>query len=363
VSTSVDAPGRFIDQSGRAFERGAEHGRALAGEIRALIAAICPPAWRDDPSIARRLERELDGLERLGGSHQLAEMVGIAAGSDVPFEDIARLNLIVGADGVPGVDSPAAMYRPACSAIVLADPCHGAVCGKNGDAEQAHERWYWVQRVDARADGIPRYLNVIWPGTLWTDSGMNEHGLAMVQTAGPGMLHQGPGLAGCLLPRIVLERASTVAEAIDVLCQVPGSGYGLVYVLADAAGDSAIVEKVHDRTAVRSRREPYAWAVNRFTADELQAVIVDIPLAGLGESNAIRCAAFESLGRDSPGTRDQLMRTLRTPPIHQRGVGLSDIFSVHTAVYTPREGSMQVSGAIADEPFRTFAFAEPLPQI
>jgi acyl-CoA:6-aminopenicillanic acid acyl transferase len=352
MSTFIDPAARFIDQSGRAFDRGVAHGQALAGEIRALIDDICPPAWRDDAVIARRLEREVGALERLGGPHQLAEMVGIAVGSDIPFEDIGRLNLIVGADGVPGVDSLEGMYRPACSAIVVDDPEHGVVCGKNGDAEREHERWYWVQRADPRDDGLPRYLNVIWPGTLWTDSGMNEHGLALVQTAGPGMLNQGPGLAGCLLPRLVLERASTVAEAIEVLREVPGSGYGLVYVLADAQGDTAIIEKVHDRTAVRSRKEPYAWAVNRFIAEELQEVIVDIPLDGLDESNSIRCAAFEALGAETPSTRDELIRTLRTPPIHQDGVG--DMFSVHTAVYTPQERSLWVARARVTEPFRPY---------
>jgi hypothetical protein len=350
TSTSVDHSARVIDQAGRAFDRGVAHGHALAAEIHALIDQICPASWRDDQAVAHRLERELGGLERFGGAHQLAELVGIAIGSGVSFEDIARLNLIVGADGVPGVDSLEGMYRPACSAIVLQDPERGPVCGKNGDAAREHERWYWVQRVDPGEDGLPRYLNVIWPGTLWADSGLNEHGLAMVQTAGPGMLDQGPGLAGCLLPRIVLERASTVAEAIDVLREVPGSGYGLVYVLADAHGDTAIVEKVHDRTAVRARRDRYAWAVNQFTADELQAVIVDIPLAGLDESNAIRCTAFGGLGADVPGTRDDLIRTLRTPPIHQDGVG--DLYSVHTAVYTPREASLLVAGAHLGEPFR-----------
>ncbi len=352
MTTTVDEPARFIDQSGRAFERGVAHGKALAAEIRALIDDICPGAWLHDPAIARRLEREVGGLERLGGAHQLAELTGIALGSGISFEEVACLNLIVGADGVPGVDSPAGMYRPACSAIALDDPVHGAVCGKNGDAEREHERWYWVQRVDPHEDGLPRYINVIWPGTLWTDSGMNEHGLAMVQTAGPGMLDQGPGLAGCLLPRIVLERARTVAEAIDVLREVPGSGFGLVYVLADAGGDTAIVEKVHDRTAVRSRHEGFAWAVNRFVAAELQEVIVEIPIAGLGESNAVRCAAFDALGPALPGSRDELVRTLRTPPIHQAGLG--GLFSVHTAVYTPREASMLVARARLDEPFRQY---------
>ena len=136
------------------------------------------------------------------------------------------------------------------------------------------------------------------------------------------MLDQGPGLAGCVLPRLVLERARTVAEAIEVLTTVPGSGYGLVYVLADADGDTAIVEKVHDRTAVRDHREPYAWAVNQFDADELQEVIVEMPLDGLNDSNAVRCAAFDALGaRPAPATRDQLAsarsahrRSTRTGP-------------------------------------------------
>lgn len=345
----VDVATRSLVQEGRAFDRGLDHGRALAAEIAALVEEICPAAWSGDADIARRVARETGAVERLGGAHQLAELAGIALGSRVPFERIVHLNLIVGSDGVPGVESVAGMYRPACSAIALLDPELGAVCGKNGDAERHHERWYWTQTVDPTADGLPRYVNVIWPGTLWTDSGMNEHGLAMVQTAGPGILDQGPGLAGCVLPRAVLERARTVAEAIEVLHELPGSGYGLVYVLADAEGHTAIVEKVADRAAVRGR-DGYAWAVNQFEAEELQPRLVPMPLDGLAESNAVRCAAFDALGDGRPRTRDELVRTLRTPPIHQQGIG--DVHTVHTAVYTPSDRSVLVAGAALDAPFR-----------
>src|SRR4051794_24968249 len=103
-----------MDLSGSAFERGVAHGQALSGEIRALVDQICPPEWQIDPAVAARLEREVGSLERLGGAHMLAEMVGISVGSRVSFEDVARLNLIVGADGVPGVDSVEGMYRMAC---------------------------------------------------------------------------------------------------------------------------------------------------------------------------------------------------------------------------------------------------------
>ena len=78
MTTIVDQPARFIDQSGRAFDRGVAHGQALAGEIRALIDEICPAAWRTILRSPRRLEREVGSLERLGGAHQLAEMTGIA---------------------------------------------------------------------------------------------------------------------------------------------------------------------------------------------------------------------------------------------------------------------------------------------
>ena len=177
----------------------------------------------------------------------------------------------------------------------------------------------------------------------------------MVQTAGPGMLNQGPGLAGCLLPRIVLERARTVAEAIDVLREVPGSGFGLVYVLADAGGDTAIVEKVYDRTVVRSRREGFAWAVNRFVADELQDVIVDIPIAGLGESNSVRCAAFEALGPALPATRDELIRTCARRPSTRTGWAASS--PSHRRLHAAR-GVLAGRLRGINEPFRQYGVTQ-----
>ena len=185
---------------------------------------------------------------------------------------------------------------------------------------------------------------------------MNEHGLAMVQTAGPGMLDQGPGLAGCLLPRIVLERARTVAEAIDVL---RGD-------LPDPDSASSTCSPTPAATRRSSRRSTTAqsfvharrgsWAVNRFVADELQEVIVEIPIAGLGESNSVRCTAFDALGPALPATRDELVQTLRTPPIHQDGLG--GLYSVHTAVYTPREASVLVARSGINEPFRQYGVTE-----
>ena len=79
-------------------------------------------------------------------------------------------------------------------------------------------------------------------------------------------------------------------------------------------------------------------------------MIVEMPLDGLAESNAIRCAAFAALedgpprharraGRDAAHAAD--------PP-----VTAGRLHSVHTAVYTPRERSLMVAGASRAEPFR-----------
>jgi hypothetical protein len=181
---------------------------------------------------------------------------------------------------------------------------------------------------------------------------MNDAGLAMVMTAGPGLLNQGLGLAGCVLPRVVLERASTVAEAIDLLEILPGSGYGLVYVLADPSGDCAVVEKVHDRMAVRGRAEPFVWAVNRFEDAQLESEIVALPREGLDASNAERSEAIRARVHPPPTSRQDTVRLLHTPPIHQRGTTSS--FSVHTAAYTCRDRELLVWGADIDEPERSY---------
>jgi hypothetical protein len=329
--------GALIEQRGSPFERGLQHGWALAGLIARVVEDLCPAGWDADPAIARRLERELDSLVRYAGSAHLEEMVGIALGSGVPFEAIARLNLVLGSDGVPGVTSPEGMYRRACTALACVDPLLGAVCGKNGDAEAHQAAYYWVRRVDS---GSVRFLDVTWPGTIWTDSGINEHGLAMVQTGGPGLLGQGPGLAGCCLPRVVLEQATSVATAIEVLQSVPASGFGLSYVLADADGETAIVEKVHRRAKARGRNR-FAWAVNRFELEEMQPGLVPIPLAGLDKSNEARAARLCALSGREPASRAELGSLLRAAPLFQQGLG--GLWSVSTAVYTASERSLLVA--------------------
>jgi hypothetical protein len=344
--------GAFLDQRGPAFARGMDHGRRLGDEIRALSKDVCPPQWAGDAQIAQRAERELEALARLGGDHHVEELDGIAAGSGLPFDEIVRLNLVLGSDGVPGVESPAGMYRSACSAVAIIDPELGAVCGKNGDAQEHQGRWYWVQRVDP-GDGEVRYLNVIWPGTIWSDSGMNEHGLALVATSGPGVLEQRSGIAGAVAPRIVLERARDVAEALNLLAELPFSGFGLSFAFADESGATAIAEKVHDRVAVRQRDGGFGWAVNDFLSEEIQEGLQPLPIPDLDESNAVRCEAFRRLCDQPPQRRAELSRLLGEPPIRQ--CGIAGLWSVHSAVYTPSQLSLLVAGD-GDDEWRRYGF-------
>ena len=333
---TVDTTRRMMDLRGPAMDRGLDHGHSTGTEIRAVLDDVCLAGWEDDPIIARRLDRELEATARIGGAGYVEEMVGIAVGAGIPFEAIARLNLIVGSDSVPGVCSIPGMYRATCSAIALIDPEVGPVCGKNGDAERHQGRWYWGQRI--HPDHGPSMLGTTYVGTVWLDSGINEHGLAVVPTAGPGRMDQGPGLPSCIYPQFILEHARTVEEAIEVIDETPMSGFGMVFVIVDAKSSIAIVEKAADHSAVRPPSSSFTWAVNTFETDKMLLGAVTLPLAGLDDSNGTRCAAFEAIGAGALTTVSELIATLRTPPIWQQGPG--SFWSVHTAIYNTQARSL-----------------------
>ncbi|MCX5201939.1 carcinine hydrolase/isopenicillin-N N-acyltransferase family protein [Streptomyces sp. NBC_00237] len=130
--------------------------------------------------------------------------------------------------------------------------------------------------------------------------GMNSKGLAVgfasVDRAdGP---KGGTKVGSTRIQRIVLDKAATVAEALTLFGQYEldfTDGPPLHYFLADAGGDSAVVELVGGKTVVAERgRKPWNGAVN-FT-------FADTPAAGRLQDR--RYGAATKVLDDAQGTLD-----------------------------------------------------------
>jgi hypothetical protein len=96
---------------------------------------------------------------------------------------------------------------------------------------------------------------------------MNAEGLAVVDTHVPST-DVGPGLPRFVAMRRILEDCASTAEALELLRSVPLMGLGNL-VLADAAGDIAVVECGHVEIAVLRPVQDYVVATNHYVSPRL----------------------------------------------------------------------------------------------
>ncbi|HID63071.1 MAG TPA: hypothetical protein EYP49_10070 [Anaerolineae bacterium] len=112
------------------------------------------------------------------------------------------------------------------------------------------------------------------PGVF--SSGMNEKGLAIADTH-VCSTDIGPGLPDYSLMMHILEEHGTVRSALDYLSSVPRMGRNNL-VLADAGGDSAVVELGYHHLAVVGAQNGIVVSTNHFVSPSLKDSFVDCTL-------------------------------------------------------------------------------------
>lgn len=143
-----------------------------------------------------------------------------------------------------------------CSTITLpasASPDHVARFGRNLDFWSLNiADKYTTVFVVRPVDGRLAYAAIGWPGMVGVLSGMNERGLCLANMEVPRTPRFPAAMPYTLLYRTVLERCSTVDQAIDLLKKTPCQTANNL-MLMDAAGNRAVVElspeAIHVRTA------------------------------------------------------------------------------------------------------------------
>jgi hypothetical protein len=118
---------------------------------------------------------------------------------------------------------------------------------------------------------VPSWTNrlQLFDAPFWPFDGLNEAGLAVGIMAVPEAHDRKdparPTIGSLHAIRLVLDRAAAVDEAVALLAEYNIDFYGgppLHYLLADAAGDSALVELVHGEMKVVRTAEPWQVATN-----------------------------------------------------------------------------------------------------
>jgi len=112
---------------------------------------------------------------------------------------------------------------------------------------------------------------VTYGGTIW-GQGLSACGMA----SGGSSVHprtstdQATGLPDAIIGRLLLERAGTVAEAIELFQRLPYQGKGCNYALCDAAGDAAILEATGEQKVIRRIEDDYIHCTNYYASGAIE---------------------------------------------------------------------------------------------
>ena len=334
---------RHIIMEGSPFEMGLQHGHQAA-DLIIRAAEFCnahSPGFPEDQ--IDHVKREALRIERYIEStwpEISAEMRGISEGSGVPFPDVVMLNVRFEID-------PEAF--PKCTIVGIPQTGDGPVIGKTDDVSIAEQKLEVFFRAYPD-NGLPCIYFAI-AGTVWAVGGINSAGLAMAHAGLPPGQRRPNGLPAEIFLRLLLQRCSTVCEALEFVKSTPLLWWGHSIALADPSSDQITLVEAY----------PYAVDAESSTTDPIvrtnHPVLEKIRKAAVGESklppiyaalpensqqryvNAMRLAS--QLPKSIDGVRLFLGDHSEPGAICQHGQ--ADMHTAVAMILVPRRRSMIVS--------------------
>lgn len=253
------------------------------------------------------------------GFHE--ELAGIAAGLDLPATDLMRALLALSAGSTVFAATRSATADGA------------ALIGRNVDWEDAGGRRRPVVAIVEPAGDALAFVAAGWPLVGLYTVGVNEDGFALSFN-----FFVSEPRVGTLLPqwphRAALQRASTVAEGIRIFEETRLLGISTFMVMADAAGDLAMVECLPSGCAVfRPEGDWFAQSNHARTAAMIPHDRYRSP------DSFLRRAGMEEAVRPHLGRLDP---TLAAAILRSRGAGpwpnashVANLYVLNAAVVRP----------------------------
>jgi predicted choloylglycine hydrolase len=314
---------RLIHAVGSAFEIGYQVGSQAGDLARQAVALICR---FDEPE--DRLDERLSAVERTleaGFPHVLEEAEGIACGAGLEFRDVLALSVCSDLSGrLPAYCSLAAVHTSA-----------GPLVGKNLDAPLEMGPLQVVERIEPD-EGLS-FVHITTAGAMWTDGGVNDAGLVLVNASLAPSQRREEGIPDGILAREILRTCASLPAAIELAARYDVRTLGENMLVADAAGRSAVVEKLPGAQAVREPDDDAPLlACNHVLSDALERF--------MDAGDAIRensLERFERLEdeRRSPGewTEDRLRSVLTDGSLGVKQDGSAGIWTVASMLLAPVE--------------------------
>jgi isopenicillin-N N-acyltransferase like protein len=342
-----------INCKGDPYSVGYEHGAQAAQQVRANIQRWCRYG-RGAPGEREQLAQQLEATLAHRQPAALAEMRGIAEGAAVPYAQVRDLNFSGELWSDTFLDRPAR----GCTLIGSTGTPHGVVIAKTLDAAPGDEQFLLVQRVRP-AEGAP-YVHLTWAGTLWTDGGVNDLGLAEVNSTLCARVRNPDGYPAFLMLRELLQQCDRVEAAVDYALAREAVAIGNNLLLGDEKGALAVVERSTTQAAVRwpGSSGSGLTATNHSLAPELASLLGGGP--EFLENSRARLARLHHLGDVLPTTLTDWQHLLRDHAGHgslcQHGQG--NLTTVAALIVAPSRREMWVTcGAPCCNPFQLVSWA------
>ncbi len=239
---------RIVELRGDGAQIGAEHGKVLGEQIKALQEQYLKRFLRDDRVYRQALMASMAFRSRLEREH-LEEIGAIAEAAKIDPGQMLLANCFL--DLVPSMG---------CSTMALAaDASSDGVArfGRNLDFPSYGIADKNSVLLIVKPKGRHGFAAVSWPGLVGVLSGMNEHGLCVANMEVGRPMRVPEAMPYTLLYRVVLERCRTVGEAVELLKKTPRQSANNLMMM-DAAGDRAVAEITPEGVVVRRGQEKKA---------------------------------------------------------------------------------------------------------
>lgn len=234
---------QVITCSGTPYEIGYQHGQMLTTLVRQSR-----DYYRHLYDMSNReMDKVINQIETAHHNHfpeLLEEMQGIADGAKLPYRDILYLNFYYGLTK---------LRTDHCSLIGVLDSPYGPLIAKNVDLFVNEIDTLYIQKVIPK-QGTP-YIHYGIAGTVWSEAGITEAGLAQVGAGLSDRQRNAPGWDGSLLINMsIFSRSNTVKQVLNLLAQ---HEFCQTLLIADRMGDMAIAELLPGRQTVHTIQDEH----------------------------------------------------------------------------------------------------------
>lgn len=298
-------PLRSEEFCGSPKEVGIQRGRAFRDLLLWSLNTFCRYPEDMESRIEAKLETMKAAVEK--SFPDLAEeMMGTAEGARMSYHDILLLNFQEElGNGWPDWDG-------GCSQVAITKTEAGPLMAKTEDA--GFGRIYVTNTIrPMRGNDIVHTTAVNW--IVGSAGGMNDKGLCVGQSSVGIKDAPGGGIMRLTLLRAVLQYCSSVKEAIEFFRSYNAAYAGMNFLIIDATGDAAVIEKSPTRTGVRRIDGESIYAANRFWLPHMR----EVATGGLEESSITREKCFNECTKryiEGPRTLEAFKEIVRSHSPH-----------------------------------------------